>query len=454
MNRTPVADRMHAVVRALLGGQPNITVRFWDGSSLGPPPGRSAATIMVRSKRALRRMLWAPGELGLARAYVAGEIEIDGDVYAALDVRAVIANHDEGVRLGFDGRGLLVLARAAAALGAIGPPPRRPAEEVTLRGGRHTRHRDAIAIRSHYDVSNEFYRLVLGPTLTYSCGYWDDGVTALDDAQEAKYEHICRKLGLRPGMRLLDVGCGWGGMVLHAAREYGVDAVGITLSAAQHEMATRRVEAAGLAGRVEIRIQDYRDLSGEHFDAISSIGMFEHVGEARLRDYAATLAGVLRPGGRLLNHGISRPAGPAPLSPRSFMNRYVFPDGELHEVGRVVSVLQDVGLEVRDVESLREHYAATLRAWVANLEHHWDDAVAQVGAPRARIWRLYMAGCAVNFEEGRTMIHQVLGIRQGAQGRSGMPMTRRQWYRSSSARTLDGALATSAGSDEVAGVSS
>jgi cyclopropane-fatty-acyl-phospholipid synthase len=446
--RPPVADRMLPVVRALLGGEPAIALRFWDGSTLGRDPDLAPATIVVRSPQALRRMLWAPGELGLARSYVTGDIEIEGDVYSVLDVRSILADHDEGVRLGFDGRGVAVLAKTAAALGALGLPPAPPPEEINLRGGRrHSKRRDLGAVRSHYDVGNDFYRIILGPTMTYSCAYWEDGVTSLDEAQEAKYEHICRKLGLRPGMRLLDVGCGWGGMVLHAAREYGVDAVGITLSAAQHELATRRVEAAGMTKRIEIRIQDYRDLAGERFDAISSIGMFEHVGEAKLREYASTLFGVLEPGGRILNHGISRPAGPSRLSPRSFMNRYVFPDGELHEVGRVVSVLQEIGFEVRDVESLREHYAATLRAWETNLEEHWDEAVAAVGAARARIWRLYMAGCAVNFEEGRTMIHQVLGVRQGARGRSGMAPTRRGWYRASAARALEGALAAYAEPD-------
>jgi len=428
MTRSTVADRMTPVVRALIGGDPPVTIRFWDGSVMGPPPGESGVTIAVRSRRAVRRLLWAPGELGLARAYVAGDIDIEGDVYRVLDLRNGIAAHDEGVHVGFDRHGIADLARAALAVGAFGPPPRPPKEEVRLRGTRHSKSRDADAVRSHYDVGNAFYRLVLGPTMTYSCAYWDDGVTTLDDAQEAKYDHICRKLGLQPGMRLLDVGCGWGGMVLHAARAYGVEAVGITLSPPQRELAARRVEAAGLSDRVEVRLQDYRDLGGERFDAISSIGMFEHVGAAKLRDYATTLFEVLRPGGRLLNHGISRPAGPPALTPRRFINRYVFPDGELHEVGRVVSVLQESGFEVRDVESLREHYARTLRSWVANLEEHWDEAVAEAGPARARIWRLYMAGCAVNFEEGRTMIHQVLGVRQGPHGSSGMAATRRAWY--------------------------
>jgi cyclopropane-fatty-acyl-phospholipid synthase len=217
-------------------------------------------------------------------------------------------------------------------------------------------------------------------------------------------------------------------MVMHAARHYGVHAVGITVSPAQRDLAQKRVADAGLADKVDVRVQDYRDLGRETFDAVSSIGMFEHVGEARLREYAAILRGVLKPAGRLLNHGISRPSGPAALHRRSFINRYVFPDGELHEVGRVVSVLQEAGFEVRDVESLREHYAQTLRAWVANLEAHWDEAVEVVGAGRARVWRLYMAGTALNFEENRTMIHQVLAVNPGTNGASGMPATRRSWY--------------------------
>jgi cyclopropane-fatty-acyl-phospholipid synthase len=429
MAREAVAERMRVVVRSLLGSDPALPIRFWDGSVLGPDPTGAPATIVVRRPRALRQLVWCPGELGLARCYVSGDIDIEGDIYSVLDLRQLIAEHDAGVELGFRLESLPMLIRTAAALGALGPPPRRPREEVRLAGTKHSAARDADAIRAHYDVGNDFYRLVLGSTMTYSCAYWDEGITSLDNAQEAKYEHICRKLGLRPGMRLLDVGCGWGGMVIHAARHHGVDAVGITLSPAQQQLATQRVEQANLGGRVEIRLQDYRRLGGERFGAISSIGMFEHVGETQLREYTAVLFSLLEPEGRLLNHGISRPPGPSALKDRSFINRYVFPDGELHEVGTVVSVLQETGFEVRDVEALREHYARTLRAWVSNLEARWDEAVALVGPARARIWRMYMAGCAVNFEESRTMIHQVLAVRDGDRGRSGMGPTRRGWYR-------------------------
>ncbi|MHB8464371.1 MAG: class I SAM-dependent methyltransferase [Acidimicrobiales bacterium] len=423
-----VSDQVAPVVRSLLGSDPSIAVRFWDGSVMGPERASSGTVIDVRSPMALRRMLWSPGELGIARAYVAGDVDISGDVYRVLDLRSLLGDHDRGVSLGFTPRGVATLARAAASVRALGPPPVPPKEESRLRGRRHSRRRDAIAVRHHYDVSNDFYRLVLGPSLTYSCGYWDDGVSTLEEAQAAKYEHISRKLNLEPGKRLLDVGCGWGGMVLHAASHHGVSAVGITISPSQHALAVARVEAAGLSDRVEIRLQDYRELAGEQFDAISSIGMFEHVGDARLAEYASILLSLLKPTGRLLNHGISRPAGPPPLKDRSFINRYVFPDGELHEAGRVVTVLQETGFEVRDLESLREHYARTLRSWVANLESDWDRAVELTSAARARIWRLYMAGSAVNFEEGRTMIHQILAVRPGPAGVSAMAATRRGWY--------------------------
>jgi cyclopropane-fatty-acyl-phospholipid synthase len=278
-------------------------------------------------------------------------------------------------------------------------------------------------VTHHYDVSNDFYRVILGPTLTYSCALWSDPTVGLDAAQDAKHELICRKLGLAPGMRVLDVGCGWGGMALHAARHHGVEAVGVTISEAQAALATERVAAAGLEGRVEIRRQDYREVDDGPFDAISSIGMFEHVGLDRLGLYFDRLHDLLAPEGRVLNHGISRPwtgRRPGPFDRGSFMGRYIFPDAELHEVGTVVSRMQQSGFEVRHLESLREHYALTLRAWVGNLERGWDDAVAAAGERRCRIWRLYLAGCAVTFEDGHNQVHQVLGTRTSA-GRSGMP---------------------------------
>ena len=397
-------------IETLLGGDLPVEVLCYDGTSAGPSTAR--ATLVVRSPNALRRVLTAPGELGFGRAYVAGEVDVEGDIYAALALRDRFPSVKLGLSQWFS---LLRLAGAAG----LRPLP-APAEETRLRGRRHSRTRDRAAIAHHYDVSSAFYRLVLGPSMTYSCAVWPDPDATLEEAQASKYELVCRKLGLQPGMRLLDVGCGWGGMALHAARHHGVRVVGVTLAARQAEWATRAVVEAGLARYVEIRMQDYRDVTDGPYDAISSIGMFEHVGLARLGEYFGRMHALLRPGGRFLNHGISRPPGdPSRFVRRGFLDRYVFPDGELHEVGSVVARVQAAGFEARHVESLREHYALTLRAWVANLERSWPDAVAEVGANRARVWRLYMAACALNFEEDRAQVHQILGLRRDA-GRSGM----------------------------------
>lgn len=264
--------------------------------------------------------------------------------------------------------------------------------------------------------------------MTYSCARFESTDCSLEQAQRAKHELVCRKLGLheRPGARLLDVGCGWGSMAMHAAATYGTSTVAITLSPAQEQAARSRVDSAGLADLVEVRLQDYRDLKNESFDAISSIGMFEHVGVERMDEYFATLLALLTPGGRLLNHAISTPGG-SKLHGRTFMNRYVFPDGELVDVADVVRAMERAGFEVRDVESLREHYAETLRAWVDNLERSWDEAVAHVGEPRARVWRLYMAASANGFESGGLGVHQVLGVLPTNGGNSGMPRTRAGW---------------------------
>lgn len=416
------AELVRPVLEALVGPNPPVAFRFWDGSTVGPQ--QTEATVVVRSPQALRRILWSPGELGAARAYVVGDIDVEGDMYAALSLRDVLDDPEHRVRLAVGPSDWLTMARIAAKLRVLGPPLPRPPEEARLSGGRHSKERDALAIAHHYDVSNDFYRIVLGETMTYSCAFFPTATTSLDDAQLAKYDLICKKLGLRPGMRMLDVGCGWGGMARFAAEHYGVSAVGITVSHRQVELARQRTDEAGLAAMVEIRLQDYRELRDGPFDAICSIGMFEHVGLARLGEYLDCLHRLLRPEGRLLNHGISRPAGPSGLDRKSFVAHYVFPDGELHEVGRVVSAVQATGLEARDVESLREHYARTLRHWVANLEAAWDRAVSMVGPNRARVWRLYMAGSALAFESNRTSIHQVLATRTAPGGRSGMPCSR------------------------------
>jgi cyclopropane-fatty-acyl-phospholipid synthase len=327
--------------------------------------------------------------------------------------------------------GLRALANgliAAWRLGALGRPPERPAEEVRLGGWRHSKRRDAAAISHHYDVSNDFYRLVLGPAMTYSCARFEEPTASLEQAQASKHELVCRKLGLHEhsNARLLDVGCGWGSMAMHAASVHGAHVVGITLSAEQFEHARTRVRDAGLDDLVEIRLQDYRELHGEHFDAVSSIGMFEHVGAKRMDEYFDTLVALLTPTGRLLNHAISAPGG-SKLHGRTFMNRYVFPDGELIDVADVAGAMERAGLEVRDVESLREHYSQTLHAWVDNLENSWDEAVSLAGEARARIWRLYMAASANGFDDGGLAIHQVLGVLPGDGGSSAMPRTRAGW---------------------------
>ena len=421
---TTVADQLRPVLRRLLGQDLPIGLRAWDGSVVGPeaPP----VTIVVHGPRALQHMLWAPGELGLARAHVAGDLDIEGDVYALLGIRDLLADPDEGLHVGFDPGGWLELVKVARRLGVRAGRPPIPAEEARLRGGLHSLRRDAAAISHHYDVGNDFYEILLGESLTYSCAYWIDEQTDLAGAQAAKHELVCRKLGLQPGMRVLDVGCGWGSYALHAARHHGVEVVGVTISEEQAALARRRAEAAGLADRIDIRIQDYREITDGPFDAISSVGMFEHVGLDKTATYLEQLRSLVRPGGRILNHAISRPNATdnAGISPKSFIGRYVFPDGALLEVGTVVTAAQAAGLEVRDVQSLREHYAKTLRAWSANIEANWPQVQRMLGPGRARVWRLYIAGSAVGFEQNRTSIHQVLAVRPHTDGRSEMAATR------------------------------
>ncbi len=413
-------------------GQIPLRLRAWDGSEAGPP---GAPVLEFRHRRALRRILWSPGQLGLSRAYVAGDIVAPGDIFEAFTALSSVGKFSRpGPFQPLTPRELATLLGTAVRLGALGPNPAPPPEEarVTRKGRLHTRQRDAAAISHHYDVGNDFYALVLGESMVYSCAVWDGSSAAhpgglpagLDGAQRAKLDLVCRKLGLKPGMRVLDVGCGWGSFALHAAREYGVTVVGVTLSAEQAVRARKRAAEAGLTEKIDIRVQDYRDIPDGPFDAISSIGMSEHVGREQTPHYVAVLHGLLRPGGRLLNHAISWNAGPTKPDPDSFIPRYVFPDGEMLSLGEMVTALEAGGFEVLDVEALRQHYALTLRAWVRRLETNWDEAVRLTSLGRARIWRLYMASSALGFEAGLTGVNQILVQRAGG---TQPPLRRTEW---------------------------
>jgi len=426
------ALRLKSLVEQLLGIPLPVRIRAWDGSQAGPP---GAPALVVRNRRAVRRLLFKPGELGLARAWVAGDLDIEGDLYAALDLMSELV-----WERGEDTRSLLQMVRdpqvRAAARGLVKVaglplPPAPPREEVRrARAHLHTKRSDRRAISHHYDVGNDFYEIVLGPSMVYSCAYWPSPDATLEDAQRDKLELICRKLDLTAGQRLLDVGCGWGSLAIHAAREYGVRVVGVTLSQEQAAYARKRVAGEGLTDRVEIRVQDYRDVPDGPYDAIASVGMAEHVGAERYLEYAEDLYRLLKPGGRLLNHQIARrpQRDESSYSVDEFIDAYVFPDGELAPLGSTVGQLERAGFEVRDVEAIREHYGLTLRRWVANLEADWTRAMRLAGPGRARVWRLYMAACALAFERNRIGVNQVLAVRTAESGDSAMPLRARTWH--------------------------
>ncbi|GAA0521848.1 cyclopropane-fatty-acyl-phospholipid synthase family protein [Saccharopolyspora thermophila] len=390
------------VFARVLGGDAPVEISAFDGSRVGP--AGSDVRVEIRSPLALSHLAAAPGELGLARAYVSGAIEVHGDMYTALSAFPAVALEDipPGLR-----RELLVKLAGYRFWWPVKPP----AIEHRPRGWRHSRRRDSRSISYHYDVSNRFYEWVLGPSMAYTCAVYPSATATLEEAQFAKHDLVARKLGLREGMRLLDVGCGWGGMVIHAAEHHGVRALGVTLSRQQAQWAQKTIAERGLADLAEVRHLDYRDVTETGFDAVSSIGLTEHIGLAQLPSYFSFLHDKLRPGGRLLNHCITRPDGSRGSRPGRFIGRYVFPDGELEPVGTLVSAMNDNGFEVRHEENLREHYALTLAGWCENLERHWDEAVTEVGLSRARVWRLYMAASRLGFERNVVQLHQVLGVR-------------------------------------------
>jgi cyclopropane-fatty-acyl-phospholipid synthase len=408
---------------------PDAPVEFhaYDGSRAGSP--QAPVRITVRSPVAVSYLAQAPGALGLARAYVSGHLDVDGDMYTALARLASAQNIsvDFSVRMKL----LAQLGGPRVLWPRIPPPPQEVrVNSKWLLGGRlHSKDRDASAISHHYDVSNRFYEWVLGPSMAYTCACYPREDATLEEAQENKFDLVARKLGLREGMRLLDVGCGWGGMVVHAAREYGVKLLGVTLSEQQAEWAQQAIKAAGLSELAEVRHMDYRDVPEAEFDAVSSIGLTEHIGKDNLPAYFSFLYGKLKPGGRLLNHCITRPDDLEQTRRRGgFINRYVFPDGELEGPGYLISRMNDSGFEVRHEENLREHYAMTLAGWCKNLDEHWDEAVAEVGPGTARVWRLYMAGSRLGFDRNQIQLHQVLGVRLTEGGAAHMPL-RPDWDR-------------------------
>lgn len=414
----PIGDAVASLMR---DGMP---VRFeaYDGSAAGP--AEAAITLRLLDQRGLAYLLTAPGDLGMARAYVSGDLQIDGvhpgDPYEAM---TLLQNH---LRFRTPSIGEAVTLLRGLGLANLKPPPPPPQEHLprwrrVVEGVRHSLDRDAGVISHHYDVSNAFYRHVLGPSMAYTCAVYPDADASLDEAQAEKFDLVCRKLGLRPGMRLLDLGCGWGGMVRHATQHYGVQALGVTLSREQAAYAREAIEADGLAHLAEVRHSDYRAVRETGFDAISSIGLMEHVGVKNYPAYFGFVREHLREGGRLLNHCITRPDN-TPRETGAFIDRYVFPDGELIGSGTIITHAQDAGLEVVHEENLRRHYAMTLRDWCANLVEHWDECVAEVGEGTARVWGLYMAGSRLGFERNEIQLHQVLAVHTGPDGDDGFPL--------------------------------
>ncbi|WP_329063842.1 cyclopropane-fatty-acyl-phospholipid synthase family protein [Amycolatopsis sp. NBC_01480] len=416
------ATRLAAFAERLLGTGLPIAVRTWDGERVGPP----GPAVVLKNRRALRWLLYSPGELGLARAYVSGDLDVEGDLTEGFRRIWALTRAGELRRVKLAPRDWAEAVSLAARLGVAGLPPRPPAEEARLTGVLHSLRRDRSAIAHHYDLSNAFYQLLMDESMAYSSAYWtsDEPGYTLAQAQHDKLEMICQKLGLRPGMRLLDVGCGWGSLLVHAAKHHGVEAVGVSLSAEQVQHVQARLAQHDLTGRVEVRQQDYREVADEPFDAVASIEMGEHVGEANYPEYTRMLFRLLKPTGRLLLQQMSR--GAVAPGGGAFIERYIAPDMTMRPLSRTLGHVEKAGFEIRDVHAMREHYVPTVRAWLETLEENWDRAVALIGEAGARVWRLYLVGGALAFEENRMGVDQILAVRSSADGESGLPATR-EW---------------------------
>jgi cyclopropane-fatty-acyl-phospholipid synthase len=432
-----VAERIAGVVMPLFGDRLPVNVRAWDGSVLSAADPL-APTVVLNSPDALRRMLWAPGEIGLSRAYVTGELDVEGDLADAFR-RIWAAARERNLKSQLRPAALARAARAAFALGVVKRPLPPPVSEARPIGRLHSRRRDAQVISHHYDLSNALYTLLLDENMAYSCAYWtsDDPSYTIADAQRDKLDLICRKLDLRPGARLLDVGCGWGALSVHAAREYGARVTGITISREQLAFGHARVDAEDLEHLVDLRHQDYRDLTDGPYDAISTIEMGEHVGAANYPAFLAKLHGLLRDEGRLLTQQMSH----APNHPGGgpFIESYIAPDMHMRPLPELLGLIHAAGFEIRDVHALREHYVRTVEAWHEEFERRWDEVVAFVGLEQARVWRLYLVGGALTFEENRMGIDQVLSVKPTAAGRASMPATRLGWEPHASRGTYDDA---------------
>jgi cyclopropane-fatty-acyl-phospholipid synthase len=402
------AGLLHPVACQLFGGDLPVRLRAWDGSEVGPPQGPA---IVLRSPQALSRLLWNPGGLGLAQAYVTGELDVDGDITDGLRsvLRAISERGLHGGRL--PAAGWVAAARAAVALRIPGPRPPAPVTQARIRGRPHSRRRDLAVISHHYDVPAAFYQLILDPAMAYSCALWtsNDAGFTLADAQRDKLEVICRKLELGPGRRLLDVGCGWGSLSVHAARSYGADVTAVTLAREQARFVRDRIARAGVAGKVAVHNNDYRDIGPGQHDGVASVEMGEHVGDREYPAFCVQLHGLVKPGGRLLIQQMSR--GTVAPGGGKFIEAYIAPDMHMRPVGETIGLLEDAGFEVLDVQAMREHYTRTIRAWLAALEERIDEVTALIGAESARVWRLYLAGGALAFEERRMSVHQILAAR-------------------------------------------
>ncbi len=425
----PVADQLSALARDVLGGELPVRLRAWDGSEAGP---QDAPLVVLRSRRALRRLLWQPDELGLAQAYIAGDLDVAGDLGEGLSAMWRLAR-ERG--LGAPRPGVADRARAVATavrLGAVGPRPPEPgAPRARLRGTKHSTARDRSAISHHYDLSNDFYAALLDETMAYSCGYWtrpDDPAYGAVDSQRDKLELICRKLGLVPGARLLDVGCGWGSLTLYAAREFKARVTAVTLSREQRDFVAARVRAEGLEEFVDVSLRHYRDIDADpgSFDAVSTVEMGEHVGDEEYPAFAALLLRMLKPRGRLfvqqMSRGANAPGGGA------FIESYIAPDMHMRPLGETLNLLEGAGFEIRAAESLREHYVRTINAWHRTLEEDWETFTGMVGEATARVWRLYLVGGALAFAERRMGVDQIVAVRPTREGEAAMPATLREWY--------------------------